>query len=165
MKACLQWINSSVPEKINYFKCYNRMRNLHRGNIYFCSFSWLHLNKSVPNFQNRACFFKTIEKNTLMSLVVCKICAKWYFCADKYIKMCIYVHIFIMHMFAWIWYMHQNSTCIFMYVFVYIHMYIYILAYVYVKIWTCWNMHKCWHRCTCVHEIYVCICAHAYEQI
>ena len=24
MKACLQWINSSVPEKINYFKCYNR---------------------------------------------------------------------------------------------------------------------------------------------
>ena len=30
MKACLQWINSSVPEKINYFKCYNRMRNLHK---------------------------------------------------------------------------------------------------------------------------------------
>ena len=30
MKACLQWINSSVPEKINYFRCYNRMRNLHR---------------------------------------------------------------------------------------------------------------------------------------
>ena len=32
MKACLQWINSSVPEKINFYKCYNRMRNLHEKN-------------------------------------------------------------------------------------------------------------------------------------
>ena len=35
MKACLQWINSSVPEKINYLKCYNRMRNLHRLHLQF----------------------------------------------------------------------------------------------------------------------------------
>ena len=30
MKACLQWINSSVPEKINFYNCYKRMRNLHK---------------------------------------------------------------------------------------------------------------------------------------
>ena len=48
---------------------------------------------------------------------------------------------------------------------VFIHVYIYILAYVCVKTWTCWNTHEYWHRCTCVHEICVCICAHAYEQI
>ena len=30
MKACLQWINSSVPEKINFYNYYNRMRNLHK---------------------------------------------------------------------------------------------------------------------------------------
>ena len=69
--------------------------------------------------------------------------------------MCIYVHIFIMHMLAGVWYMHQNvhayvhmlrhpnfvtythkeHMCIHMDVF--IHVYIYILAYVYVKTWTC----------------------------
>ena len=62
---------------------------------------------------------------------------------------------FIMDMFAWVWYMHQNvhayvhmlrhwniatytlkkNMCIHMDVF--IHMYIYILAYVYVEMWTC----------------------------
>ena len=30
MKASLQWIYSSVPEKINFYNYYNRMRNLHR---------------------------------------------------------------------------------------------------------------------------------------
>ena len=46
MKACLQWINSSVPEKINFFKCYNRMRNLHKVTYLFvtmCQFSPLFL--------------------------------------------------------------------------------------------------------------------------
>ena len=31
MKACLQWINSSVPEKNYFYNCYNRMRNLHKS--------------------------------------------------------------------------------------------------------------------------------------
>ena len=51
--------------------------------------------------------------------------------------------------------------CIHMDVFIHV----YILAYVYVKTWTCWNTHEYWHRCTFVHEVCVCICAHAYEQI
>ena len=62
---------------------------------------------------------------------------------------------FIMHMFAWVWYMYQNvhayvhmlihqiivtythkkNKCIHMDMF--IHVYMYILAYVYVKTWPC----------------------------
>ena len=62
---------------------------------------------------------KKKKKKTLMSLVVC-VRYVLSFCSDKYIKMCIYAHIFIMHMFVWVWYMDQN-----------VH------AYVYVKTWTC----------------------------
>ena len=30
MKSCLQWIYSSVPEKINFYNYFNRMKNLHK---------------------------------------------------------------------------------------------------------------------------------------
>ena len=44
MKACLQWINSSVPKKINFYKCYNRMRNLHKWiNMFLCLCTWAKL--------------------------------------------------------------------------------------------------------------------------
>ena len=42
MKACLQWINSSVLEKINFYKCYNRMRNLHKWLTSLCVGAWGH---------------------------------------------------------------------------------------------------------------------------
>ena len=39
-------------------------------------------------------FFKTIEKHFYEFSCVCNICVKWYYCSDKYIKMCIYAYIF-----------------------------------------------------------------------
>ena len=43
MKACLQWIYSSVPEKINFYNYYNRMRSLHQYFLsrgFICLFDW-----------------------------------------------------------------------------------------------------------------------------
>ena len=77
------------------------LQQLKRGALYLTSklyilFCFLtHLNESDSNFQNRAHFFQDKwKKNTDEFSCVCKICLKWYFCSDKYIKICIYAHIF-----------------------------------------------------------------------
>ena len=58
MKACLQWINSSVPEKINYFKCYNWMRNLHKFILKHYGIGSLRLLRDWEKCQLRQCDFK-----------------------------------------------------------------------------------------------------------
>ena len=65
MKACLQLINSSVPEKINYFKCYNRMRNLHKFILENYGIGLLKLLRNWEKFQLRQCNFKNHRIFTL----------------------------------------------------------------------------------------------------
>ena len=65
MKACLQWINSSVPEKINYFKCYNRMRNLHKFILENYGIGLLRLLRDREKYQLRQCDFKNHRIFTL----------------------------------------------------------------------------------------------------
>ena len=65
MKVCLQWINSSVPEKINFYKYYNRMRNLHKFILENYGIESLRLLRDWERFQIRQCNYKNHRIFTL----------------------------------------------------------------------------------------------------
>ena len=68
MKACLQWIYSSVPEKINFYNFFNRMRNLHKFILENYRIESLRLLRDWERLQFRQCDHKNHRIFTLRCL-------------------------------------------------------------------------------------------------
>ena len=105
----------------------------------------------LQTFRTQLIFLKTIEKNTLMSIVVCV----RYVLNDIFVQInilrCAYIlTFFIMYMFAWVWNMHQN-------VHAYVHMLGHqnIVMYTYKRTYV--HTHGCVYACVYLH-FSICIC-------
>ena len=148
-------------------------------------FCFLTLSKWIySKLSEQGYFFSRQSKNILMGLVVCV----------RYVLNDIFVQINILRCAYMLTFLlctclYGYGTCIRMCIhtctclgteilshihmkrtYTYTHGCVYPCVYVYISIcicetWTCCKTYECWHRCLCVHEICVCIRAHAYEHI